>query len=73
MPKSVTITNHTDQVTFEHVEGNIDVYLNDMYLTTLAPDQCNERGWDELRNLENKEPVRVILERDGGIIPSWMD
>ena len=67
--KSVTITDHQDQVTFEKQDGcdAIDLYLNDMYLTTLSPEQCNERGWMEMANLENPTPVGDQDE----VVPFW--
>jgi hypothetical protein len=71
--KSVTITDHQDQVTFEKQDGcdAICIYLNDMYLTSIHKSQCNDRGWDEMANLENPTPVGDIHDDGDEVVPFW--
>ena len=74
--KEVTVSNGIDQITFEKQDGcdAVCIYLNDLYITSIHSSQCNDRGWDELRNLGNELPVDDQYEKtDGKPFPSWMD
>ena len=71
--KDITISNNTDQVTFEKEDGveGVALYINDIYVTTISEKSANERGWDEVRNLGNPAAVGCIYEDGEDVVSFW--